>query len=64
MIRPQRARIIFGHDPLGEPPGGGEVGGEHGLEVVLGHADEQAVAGDAGVGHEHLDGAELLLDRG
>ena len=28
-------------------------------EVVLAHAQQQAVVGDAGVGHEHLDRAEL-----
>ena len=34
-------------------------------EVVLAHAQQQPVAGDAGVGHEHLDRpAELVLDGG
>ena len=50
--------------PLGDAVGGGEVGVDHRGEVVLAHAQEQPVVGDAGVRHEHLDRAELRLDRG
>ena len=49
---------------LGDPVGSGEVGVDHAREVVLGHAQQQPVAGGPGVGDEHLDRpAELLLDR-
>ena len=36
----------------------GEVRVEHGVPVLVGHADEQPVAGDAGVVHEHVDRPE------
>ena len=44
MIRPQRARIILGTTRLATRQVAGEVGVEHAVEVVLGHAHEQAVA--------------------
>ena len=46
---------------LGGPLGGGrrrEVGVDHRGEVVLAHPQQQAVVGDAGVGDQHLDGAD------
>src|SRR6266702_1049181 len=39
---------------LGHPVGAGQVGVEHRGEVVLAHQREQLVAGDPGVGHQHL----------
>ena len=64
MMRPQRARIILLTRPLGDAEPAGEVGVEHAGEVVVGHAQHEHVGGDAGVGHEDLDRAELGLDRG
>ena len=63
MMRPQRARIIFCTARLAtRKPPVRLVSSTRG-EVVLAHAQHEHVVGDAGVGHEHLDRAELLLDR-
>ena len=43
--------------------GAGEVGVDDRGEVVLAHPQQQAVLGDAGVGDEHLDRAELAPRR-
>ena len=47
---------------LGHPERPGEVGVDDLLEPLLGHPDEERVRGDAGVGHQHLDRALVLLD--
>ena len=49
---------------LGHAEPAGEVGVDDRGEVVLGHAQHEHVARDAGVRHEDLDRAELLLDLG
>jgi hypothetical protein len=49
---------------LGDAEGGREVGVDDRREVGLAHAQQQAVVGDAGVGHEHFHRAELGLDGG
>ena len=51
------------HGPLGDAEAAGEVGVDHAREVVVVHAQHEHVVGDAGVGHQHLDRAELGLDR-
>ena len=40
----------------------GEVRVDHGAPVLVGHAHDEAVAGDAGVVDEDGDGAERTLD--
>ena len=62
MIRPQRAFIIFGTTRLASRQVAVRLVAMTSVEVVLGHAHEQPVAGDAGVGDQHLDRPELLLD--
>src|SRR5690606_37602436 len=52
------------HGPAGGAERAGEVRVEHVGEVVVGHAQDEAVAGDARVGDEDLDRAELGLDLG
>ena len=63
MMRPAAGPQHALRGPLGDAVGGGQVGVEHRREVVLAHAQQQPVLGDAGVGDEHLDGAVGLLDR-
>ena len=63
-MRPQRPRSILVRGPLGAAARAGEVGVEHPGELLLAHPHQQRVVGDAGVGDEHLDRAELVLDRG
>ena len=58
LLGPQHAAV----GALDHPEGAGEVGVEDGGEVLLGHAHQQLVAGDAGVGDQHLDVAVLRLD--
>ena len=64
-MRPLRgAQHVLGR-PLGHPVQRREVGVDDAREVVLAHPQEQAVAGDAGIGHEDLDRiAEVLGDLG
>jgi len=38
-----------------------QVDGNHGVPLLLAHAEHQAVLGDAGVVDQNVDGAELLL---
>ena len=72
MIRPLRCLDHPLHRAAGAAEGAGEVGVDDGVEVLVAHPHEQAVAGDAGVGDEHLDRAaedllglgEGLVDRG
>ena len=40
-----------------------EVGAHHLVPLLLRHAMEHGVAGDAGIVDQHLDGAEIGLDR-
>ena len=64
-MRPLRARSMPCAARLVTRYGRREVGVDHRGEVVLAHPQQQAVVGDAGVRHEHLDRApELGLDRG
>ena len=63
-IRPNRARIISGRRAPDGVERAGEVGVEHGAPVLVGHAHDEAVAGDAGVVHEDLDRPERALDLG
>ena len=48
--------------PLRHPERPGEVRVDDLLEPLLGHPHEERVRGDAGVGHQHLDGPLVLLD--
>ena len=50
------------HEALGPVEGGGEIGGDHVVPVLVGHRHDELVAGDAGVVDEDLDGAELGVD--
>ena len=63
-MRPNRPRIIFGRRPADGVERAGEVGCEHVVPVLVAHAHQQAVAGDAGVVHEQLDRPERALDLG
>jgi hypothetical protein len=47
---------------LDDPEGAGQVGVQDRGEVVLGHPQQQRVAGDPGVGDQHLDRSVPLLD--
>jgi hypothetical protein len=51
------------HQALHPEEGGGEVGGEDVVPVLLGHGHDELVPGDAGVVDENLHGAELGDDR-
>jgi hypothetical protein len=42
----------------------GQVGVDHGLPLLRRHLVERRVAGDAGVGHHDVDGAQIGLDLG
>ena len=46
----------------GDPLGSGEVDRDHRVPPVLGHVGQLLVAGDAGVVHDHVDTAVLLLE--
>ena len=39
-----------------------EVDGDHGVPLLLGHAEHQAVLGDSGVVDQNVDVAEVVLD--
>ena len=54
----------LGHGPLGHPERAGQVGVDHVEERLVAHPQHQRIHGDAGVGHEDLDRAPPLLDRG
>ena len=56
-IRPQRARIIFGVARRMVWKAPAEVGAQHGVPLLVGHAGDEAVGGDAGVVHQDLDRA-------
>ena len=64
MMRPRRARIIFGHGPAGHPVGPGEVGVDDPRPGLLLHGQQELIGVDAGVGDQDLDRPELLLHPG
>ena len=48
--------------PLSHPERPGEVGVDDLFEPLLGHPHQERVRGNAGVGHQHLDGTLVFLD--
>ena len=62
MIRPFLLTRPWSSSSPGDPLGRGEVHRDHRAPAVLGHVGQLLVAGDAGVVHDDVDAAELLLD--
>src|SRR5699024_8866851 len=60
LLRPDH----HGDGALDSAEGTGEVRIDDGFELLIVHAHEQIVGGDAGIGHDDLDGPQLLLDLG
>ena len=60
---PEAARRACRRSPAGSGEHGVEVGADHRLPLLEGHAVEHAVAGDAGIVDQDVDRAELGLDR-
>ena len=42
--------------------GGFQIDGDHGVPLLLGHAEHESVFSDAGVVDEHVDAAEVVFD--
>ena len=59
MIRPQRSASCLQH-LLDRQKRAGQIGGDHGVPIVLLHAQRQAVFGDAGVVDQNGDRPEIL----
>ena len=51
-----------GHTGMDEVKGRLQIDGNHGIPLLLGHAQHQSVLGDAGVVHQNINGAKLFLD--
>ena len=62
MMRPLRAFIMPRKHRLGEPEDGRQIGVEHGVPILLLHAQQQGVAGDPGIVAENADGPLLGFD--
>src|SRR5699024_791621 len=60
LLRPDHP----GDGALDSAEGTGEVRIDDGFELLIVHAHEQMVGGDAGSGHDDLEGPQLLLELG